>query len=258
MASCSFSHPNSYGSSHNPARIFTLTVTDTPNSINVENNTSSVDWTLTVSGGDGSSYYNSYVKAIVNGEEVYKNTATWQQGVFPAKNGSVSGTVPNIPHDDQGNKTISFSIEGYSYEYTVYSASGSLTLQQVPRYFSQIPKMEQTGRTTKTVTIKWTTSENASQSQYSIDDASHWKNVETNINKSTGTMTISGLTAGKSYRIYGDFKRKDSGLWCQTKPYVDVATFDYAKISSAPNFNDEGNPKITYTILFLSILTPAN
>lgn len=247
MASCSFSHPNSYGSSQNPARIFTLTVNDTAGSVNPSANTSSVDWTVTVSGGNGSDYYNSYVKAIVNGTVVYDNTATWQQGVFPAKNGSVSGTLTDIVHDNDGTKTISFYIEGYSYEYTVRSADGSLTLQQVPRYFSSTPIMEVTSKTTKTVTIKWTAPENASRSQYRIGDSGSWVDVETGINKKTGTMTISGLTANTSYRIYGDFMKADSGLWCQTKPYVDVKTYDYAKISSAPDFNDEGNPKITYT-----------
>ena len=153
-----------------------------------------------------------------------------------------------VSHDNEGKKSITASaylnFPNWGWSNT---ASGSADLPTIPRYFTQTPKLELVSKTTKTITLKWTTSENASRSQYSIGDASHWVDVETGINKKTGTMTISGLTANTSYKIYGDFMRADSSLWCQTKPSIDVTTFDYAKISSAPNFNDEGNPTITYT-----------
>lgn len=121
MASCSF---NSNG------RTFTLSVTESSYSIN--NNTSNVKWKLTISGG-GSTWYNSYAKVIVNGQQVFNKTTSWDSGTFPSKDGSVEGTVNNIGHDSLGEKTISFSVEGYSYSYTVSSASGSLKLTKIPR-----------------------------------------------------------------------------------------------------------------------------
>ena len=223
MASCSFT---------STGRTFTLTVTET--SYSVENNTSNIKWTLSISGGGG--YWNdSYAKVTVNGSVVYNQTKGWSTGEFPASDGSVSGTINSIAHDSQGNKTISFSVEGYSNVYTVKSASGSLALTSIPRYFSSTPTLEIVSKTETSVTIKWTTSENASRSQYKINNGS-WVDVETNINKSTGTMTISGLSANTTYTIYGDFMRKDSGLWCQTKPSISVTTYDYPYCTSSPNF----------------------
>lgn len=193
---------------------------------------------------------------------------TWSGNVIvDGTTNSISGTIPyptyidggawhqiattsfSVRHNDDGSKTASVSSAISSNDFTpsYCSASGNVTLYTIPRYFSSTPTMEVISRTTNSVTIKWTTPENASQSQYSVGDTSHWVDVETGINKKTGTMTISGFSPAQTKRIYGDFKRADSGLWCQTKPYVDATTLDYAKLSSAPNFNDENNPTITYT-----------
>lgn len=121
MASCSF---NSTG------RTFTLEVVET--SYSVASNTSNIRWTLSISGG-GSTWYNSYVKATVNGSVVYNETRNWSSGIFPAKDGSVSGTITGISHDSQGYKSISFAVEGYSEVYSTQYANGSLTLTAIPR-----------------------------------------------------------------------------------------------------------------------------
>ena len=223
MASCSFTHNG---------RTFKLEVVET--SYSIENNTSNIQWTLSISGGGGS-YYDSYAKATVNGNVVYNETKSWSSGSFPAKDGNVSGTISNIAHDSQGKKSISFALEGYSYVYNTQSTSGSLTLTDIPRYFTKTPTLEVVSKTETSITIKWNTSENASRSQYKIDNGS-WIDVETNINKKTGTMTINGLTPNHTHTIYGDFMRKDSGLWCQTKPSINVTMYDYPYINSTPNF----------------------
>lgn len=223
MASCSFTHNG---------RTFKLEVVET--SYSIENNTSNIQWTLSISGGGGS-YYDSYAKATVNGNVVYNETKSWSSGSFPAKDGNVSGIISNIAHDSQGKKSISFALEGYSYVYNTQSTSGSLTLTDIPRYFTKTPTLEVVSKTETSITIKWNTSENASRSQYKIDNGS-WIDVETNINKKTGTMTINGLTPNHTHTIYGDFMRKDSGLWCQTKPSINVTMYDYPYINSTPNF----------------------
>lgn len=223
MASCSFTHNG---------RTFKLEVVET--SYSIENNTSNIQWTLSIS-GSGGTYNDSYAKATVNGTVVYNETKSWSSGSFPAKDGSVSGAISNIAHDSQGKKSISFALEGYSYVYNTQSTSGSLALTNIPRYFTKTPTLEVVSKTETSLTIKWTTSENASRSQYKIDNGS-WVDVETNINKKTGTMTINGLTPNHTHTIYGDFMRKDSGLWCQTKPSTNVTMYDYPYINSTPNF----------------------
>lgn len=121
MASCSFT---------STGRTFTLNVSES--SYSIENNTSNVYWEINISGG-GTQWYDSYCKAIVNGSVVFNETKSWGSGVFPAKDGSVSGYIYNIPHDSEGRASVSFYIEGYSEVYSTKSASGSLTLTTIPR-----------------------------------------------------------------------------------------------------------------------------
>lgn len=121
MASCSFT---------STGRTFTLNVSES--SYSIENNTSNIYWEINISGG-GTQWYNSYCKAIVNGSVVFNESKSWGSGVFPAKDGSVSGYIYNIPHDSEGKASVSFYIEGYSEVYSTKSASGSLTLTTIPR-----------------------------------------------------------------------------------------------------------------------------
>lgn len=121
MASCSFT---------STGRTFTLNVSES--SYSIENNTSNIYWEINISGG-GTQWYDSYCKAIVNGSVVFNETKSWGSGVFPAKDGSVSGYIYNIPHDSEGRASVSFYIEGYSEVYNTKSASGSLPLTTIPR-----------------------------------------------------------------------------------------------------------------------------
>ena len=121
MASCSFT---------STGRTFTLNVSES--SYSIENNTSNIYWEINISGG-GTQWYDTYCKAIVNGSVVFNESKSWGSGVFPAKDGSVSGYIYNIPHDSEGRASVSFYIEGYSEVYDTKSASGSLTLTTIPR-----------------------------------------------------------------------------------------------------------------------------
>ena len=121
MASCSFT---------STGRTFTLNVSES--SYSIENNTSNIYWEINISGG-GTQWYDSYCKAIVNGSVVFNESKSWSSGVFPAKDGSVSGYIYNIPHDSEGKASVSFYIEGYSEVYSTKSANGSLTLTTIPR-----------------------------------------------------------------------------------------------------------------------------
>ena len=121
MASCSFT---------STGRTFTLNVSES--SYSIENNISNIYWEINISGG-GTQWYDSYCKAIVNGSVVFNESKSWSSGVFPAKDGSVSGYIYNIPHDSEGKASVSFYIEGYSEVYSTKSANGSLTLTTIPR-----------------------------------------------------------------------------------------------------------------------------
>lgn len=119
---------------------FTLTVTET--SYSIENNTSTVSYSLTISKVHGGYDYNwgtnnasAYTETVtINGE-----TKTAHNGKYDGSSVTtyISGTQV-IPHDADGSKTItcSFSVDdktGQSYTSGDASASGTLTLTTIPR-----------------------------------------------------------------------------------------------------------------------------
>lgn len=133
MASCQFTHNG---------RTFKLDVTQKSQSI--ANNTSDVNWSCTIS-GSGGVYNDSGCKITVAGTVVYNSTKGWSSGAFPAKDGTESGTVTGIQHNSDGTKTIDFKLEGYSYEYTWQSRTGSLTLSTIAR--ASTPSVKNTSGT---------------------------------------------------------------------------------------------------------------
>lgn len=117
---------------HGLNQTMTLTVEETAYS--VDNNTSDIKWTAAVTATGTSHAADAHLKAIVNGQTVYDKTeaAKTQGSVFPAAAGSVSGTL-TVPHNEDGTKTISFSLIGYFYEHTDVTKDGTLKLTDIPR-----------------------------------------------------------------------------------------------------------------------------
>lgn len=202
----------------------------------VEGNYTVVNWQtgLKITGGD--LWYSNAVKinsAVINGSTV-QSTTKYSNIKNTGEHQLASGST-TIYHNSDGTKSFSASISGWLYSYGNTSGSGSFDLPTIPRYFSSIPKLELTSKTETSATFKWSTSENASVIQYKIDNGS-WVDVETGVNKSSGTFTVNGLSANTNYTIYGDFKRADSGLWATTKPSVNMSTYAYPYCNSTPNF----------------------
>lgn len=144
MASCSITYQMS---NNNGKRYFTLTVEEV--SYSVANNTSDIKWELTIS-SDYSQWYDSGCKCVVNDTEVFNKSVLWNGG-FPAKNGSESGYIYGIKHGDDGKKSISFSMEAYSFDYAKKSSSGTLTLTEIPR--ASTPSVSGTGTIGGSMTI---------------------------------------------------------------------------------------------------------
>lgn len=218
-----------------------LMVTET--STDSVSNTSSAYWELWIRrtyASDYPMYGTPTINISISGKTAYSGSQYFalshitQDGVR-----LLSGTVTDIAHNADGSivsNAASFTWSGSGFSPSSVSGSGTYSASTIARYFSQTPTLEVTAKTETSLTIKWTTSEPASRSQYRIGSTGNWVDVETNINKTTGTMTITGLTAGQAYTIYGDFMRKDSGLWCQTKPSIDVTMHPYPSLVSASNF----------------------
>ena len=111
-------------------RYMQLSLTQTKN---VEANTSTISWTLIVTGGSSNYYSTGPTTVTVNGQQVYycarKSHTTCK---FPAAKGSVSGSL-TVAHNDDGSCTVPVSLATAIYDSDVATVSGSWTLDTIPR-----------------------------------------------------------------------------------------------------------------------------
>ena len=102
--------------------------------INIANNTSTINWTLYSEGGSSSYYTTGPTTVTINGVEVYyKGRKNWDYKKFPVAKGSVSGSL-TVAHNDDGKKSISVSLATAIYTSSVTTNSGTWTLDNIPRY----------------------------------------------------------------------------------------------------------------------------
>lgn len=100
---------------------------------NVATNTSTINWTLTSTGGADDYYSTGPTTAKINGKQVYYKARTaWSSYAFPAARGSVSGST-TVQHDAQGKCSIPVSLATAIYTSTVTTNSGTWTLESNPR-----------------------------------------------------------------------------------------------------------------------------
>ena len=99
----------------------------------IADNKSFIDWTLTVTGGTSNYYTTGPTTVKINGQTVYyKGVTTWDTYSFPAKKDSVHGTI-EVPHNADGNKTITCSISTAIYYSAVYTSSSDWSLDKITR-----------------------------------------------------------------------------------------------------------------------------
>ena len=108
-------------------RSMTLSCTQTKNS----NNTSTINWTLTVSGGSVNYYSTGPTTVTINGTQVYyKDRTSYSSQAFPAAKGSTSGSL-TVTHNTNGSKSIAVSLSTAIYNSTVTTKSGTWTLDSI-------------------------------------------------------------------------------------------------------------------------------
>lgn len=102
---------------------------------NVSENTSTIHWTLTVTGGSSSFYTTGPTQIVIGGNLVYyKERMSYTTGQFPAAKGSVSGTT-TVKHDDiTGEATIAVAISTMIYNGVVETRTENWVLDPNPRF----------------------------------------------------------------------------------------------------------------------------
>lgn len=97
------------------------------------NNRSTINWTLSVLGGESSYYHTGPTTVTIAGKQVYYcKLMAWDTKVFPAARGSTSGSLV-VDHDAYGNTTIAVSMSTSIYTGTVKGYSGNWSLDGLPR-----------------------------------------------------------------------------------------------------------------------------
>ncbi len=144
----------------------------------------------------------------------------------------VSDTTVEIEHNNDGTKNLEFSfsvVDNSSASYTTgnASASDSMWLETIPRYFSSTPTLSLRSKTETSITYNWSTSETC--------DSIAWSGTgtksTTGLPGTSGTVTFSGLTANTSYTHSGTFRRQDSQLTTASSNYTN-STDNYPYVSS--------------------------
>ncbi len=107
-------------------RYMTLTWTATQS---VENNTSTIRWTLSTSGTYPYWVYYSKTKVVIDGVTVY-----WREAKTQQEAGTIASDTITLTHDSQGDRSFSVSISAGIYDHAVNAtASGTWTLNNIPR-----------------------------------------------------------------------------------------------------------------------------
>jgi hypothetical protein len=107
-----------------------------------------------------------------------------------------------------------------------------MTLTKIPRYATVSQSLS--AKTETTATIKWTSDAIVDYIWWSTNNGSSWTGI--NVTDGTsGSYTISGLSANTAYNIKTRVRRKDSQLTTDSSALA-VTTYAYPYANSMPNF----------------------
>lgn len=188
-------------------RYLQLTITET---VNVAANTSTLNWTLTSTGGSANYYTVDATTVTINGTQVYYKARTaWDAKVFPAAKGSTSGSI-TVAHNADGKKSITVGFSTRVYIYGPQEYGGSMTLTNIDRTAPSVT-LAVSNITASSMTIKATSSATANRWWYSLNGGSSW--VEYNSTDGTSKeKTVTGLSPNTSYTVQVCARKKTNNV----------------------------------------------
>ena len=139
----------------------------------------------------------------------------------------------------RGSYTISglsanttYNIKTYLRRLTTNYVTSSTNALSVKTY--SYPSQSLKSKTETSITMNWTSSETANYIWYSKDGGTNWVAVG-NVNATSGSYTISGLSAGTSYSIRTRIRRSADSSLANTNN-VNIITYDYPYATTTPDF----------------------
>lgn len=202
---------------------------DISESVNVVGNSSTLSWTLTSTGGASTYYTIDTTTVTINGTTVYSKDRTyWDDRVFPAKKGSVSGTI-TVAHNSNGSKTIAVGFSTRVYIYGSQEYGGSMTLTTIDRSAPTVT-FSTSNVTANGFKISATSSATADIWQYSTNGGSSWTQFSTVAATSTGVV-VSALQPSTTYSVRVRARKRSNQVYGYSGT-VSVKTLGGAVINS--------------------------
>lgn len=200
-------------------------------SVDVANNKSTLTWTLTSAGGASSYYTIDDTTVSINGTQVYYKARTaWDDRVFPAAKGSVSGTI-DVTHNSNGTKSVTVVFMTRVYVYGSVDYGGTMTLTAIDRTAPTV-SCSVSNITANSFKITATSSATADLWDYSLDDGISATPFSTTAGTSAST-TVTGLSPNITYYVRVGVRKKSNQVYGESSS-VTVKTLGGAIINSCP------------------------
>ena len=189
-------------------RYLQLTITET---VNVAANTSTLSWTLTSAGGSAVYYTVDTTTVKINGTTVYEKARTnWDDRVFPAAKGSVSGTI-TVAHNSDGTKTVDVGFSTRVYIFGPQEYGGTMTLTNIDRTAPTV-SCSVSSITAYGFKISASSSATADIWQYSTNGGTSWTQFSTTAGTSA-SITLSSLSPNTSYSVRVKARKKTNQVY---------------------------------------------
>lgn len=192
-------------------------------------NTSTLYWTLSSIGGSSTYYTIDATTVTINGTQVYYKARTaWDDRVFPAAKGSVSGSI-SVPHNSDGTKTVSVVFSTRVYIFGSLDYGGSMVLTNIDRTAPTV-SCSVSAITASGFTLMASSSAVADIWQYSINGGSSWTQFSTVAATSTGVV-VSALQPSTTYSVSVRARKRSNQVYGYSGT-VSVKTLGGAVVNS--------------------------
>lgn len=141
-----------------------------------------------------------------------------------------------VSHNADGTKTVTikgaWSDSGWSTYITGGSASASVSLPTIPQYATA--NISLGSRTETSLTVNWSTDQTIDYLWYSTNGGTNYTALGS-VNATSGSFTITGLTANTSYSVKIKVRNKQSQLQSESGAST-FTTYSYPYANSMPSF----------------------
>lgn len=174
-------------------------------------NTSTLYWTLSSIGGSSTYYTIDATTVTINGTQVYyKARTSWDDRVFPAAKGSVSGSI-SVLHNSDGTKTVTVVFSTRVYIFGSLDYGGSMTLTSLDR---TAPTVSCSVGSITANGFKITASSSATADiwHYSLNGGTSWTQFSTTAGTSA-SITLSSLSPSTTYSVRVQARKRSNQVY---------------------------------------------